>query len=277
MYGRQNHSSNAGDDARSWMTKHRPFVFIISLCIVVAMTFLEINIGVAGISFVMLVVVHSTYSEKVENLRNNAIANLDQEALVMAQEAGQHWTVESRKKFGSLLSKYSAADQPRDWLKQATTLFLYSGLLAAFGILANLAEGIPTFNAGLFEASFAFFSAILLIWAAIHTFRVIQFVSSPIQDPELPSLPMILGVAAFQFFDVVWLYLLFQSYSSLLLWAKIFLGTLIASLVAGFLLILRLGETKGDIEKVLEMALLISPAAVLLVVIVLAYLHVPLI
>lgn len=255
----------------------------LAVLVCIALVFLEVNIGIAGISFVMWIVVHSAYSDKITNLKTEAISKLDTKALDLMKELGQQWTPDSRKRLGELLTKYSEADQPRDWLKQGTNLFLYSAIIAALGLLANLATGIPGFETfGLIEGPLAFFAVVFMIWAAYHTYQVVNYLSSPEEDPELPHLSMIFGVAVLQFVDAFFLYMIFPSFDALTRWAmfsllgKLLAGALVLSLLMGFVLILR-WEKMSLKEEVLELVAFASPWIILGTAILLLTLHVPII
>jgi len=241
------------------------------------LVFLEINIGIAGISFVMWIVVHSAYSDKINDLRAKAISKLDTQALNLMRELGQQWTPDSRKKMGELLAKYSEADQPRGWLRQGTNIFLYSAMIAALGIVCNLGRGVPGFETfGLLEGPFAFFAVVFMIWAAYHTYQVVAFLSAPEEDPELPSLPMIVAVAIVQFAAFVFLYIAYPGINSPLIWVRAFIGTLVLSLIMGFVLIVRWEADPSLAEKVLEILLFASPWIFFGIVIVFFSLNLPL-
>jgi hypothetical protein len=241
------------------------------------MVLLEINIGIAGISFVMLVVVHSSYSDKVKELKKKTTNTLDAEALNLRKELGEQWTPESRKKLSELLAKYREAGQPREWLNQATVLFLYSGLAAALGILCNLSTVVPSLaSANVLEGPFAFFAVVFLLWAAYHTYNVIKLISNG-EDPELPSIPMIAVVAVLQFADAVFLYIFYsQFFITHFLSLKFFIVTLVASILIGFVLILRWKADISMAEKLVEIGTIASPWIVLAIVILLNASHIPL-
>jgi hypothetical protein len=255
----------------------------LAVLVCIALVFLEINIGIAGISFVMWIVVHSAYSDKITNLRKEMISRLDTKALDLMKELGQQWTPDSRKRLSELLAEYSEVDQPRAWLKQGTNLFLYSAVIAALGILSNLATAIPGLETfGLMEGPFAFFAIVFLIWGAYHTYQVVTFLSSPEEDPELPPLYTIFVVAVLQFADAFFLHMIFPSFDAVAswtrftLWGKTLVGTLALSLLVGFVLILRWGKLSLK-EVALELVAFASPWIVLVMGILLFVLHMPII
>ncbi len=106
---------------------------------------------------------------------------------------------------------------------------------------------------------------------------MIKFLSNP-EDPELPSIAMIVGVAVVQFMDSVWLYLTSYSqfFSPPFLSLKLFIATSILGIVMGFVLIVRWEADISLGERLLEIGAFASPWLVLAVVIVLSALQIPL-